>query len=446
MTRSWSGALGVGLIVMAAQGARAEQPIHWPQWRGPQVNGISKATNLPTRWSETENIAWKVPLPSWSAATAIIWGDRIFVTSPSAAKAGSKVEGRALGRRSPRHQGGEALLLICLNKRDGAELWRRELGTGNRTYARQNMTSPSPVTDGKHLWVMTGTGVLTCFDMDGKQIWQQNIEEQYGKFGLNWGYASSPLLLSDKVVVEVLHGMHTDEPSYLLAVDKLTGKRIWRVDRWTDAPHESPDAYTTPTILNYKDRFEIVVSGGDYVTGHDPATGKETWRVKGLNPNGVGNFRIIGSPVAYDGIVYAPTRRRPLLAIRGGGRGTVTDTHTLFRSPRGPDVPTPVCDGTYLYILDDRGRMVCLDAKTGESRWPDEARIDQGTYSASMLLADGKLYATNHSGTTTVMAAGPEFKVLATNDLDDEWVLASFAVSEGRLYLRGETHLYCIGK
>lgn len=436
-------AVGMSIGAATVHAGGTTETTQWPQWRGPGLDGSSQATGLPTQWGDSENIAWKVPMPSWSGATSIIWDDRIFVTSPSAPDVdGKKQDGRGLIDRNP---GGNQLLLICLNKSDGSERWRRELGGGNRFVMKQNMSSPSPVTDGQHVWALTGTGVFACFDMDGKEIWRRDIQKDYGKFGLNHGFASSPLLLKDKLVIPVLHGMKTDDPSYLFAVDKLTGKTLWKVERWTDAPSESPDAYTTPTVLQYGDHFEIIVSGGDYITAHDPADGKEVWRTGGLNPNKDPYFRSITSPLAYGDMVYATSRVKPMLAVRSGGKGNVEKSHIAWKSDQGPDVPTPVCDGKYLYVLRDKGFMLCHDAKTGKVIWGPE-RIAQGTYSASPLLADGKIYVISEKGVATVLKTGPKFKVLAENTLNDGWVLASFAVSGNRLYLRGSQYLYCIGK
>ena len=189
-----------------------------------------------------------------------------------------------------------------------------------------------------------------------------------------------------------------------------------------------------------------MISGGDYVTGHQPDTGKEIWRSGGLNPSQEGNYRVVGSPFAVEGIIYAPTRKRPLLALRAGGTGDITDSHLLWKwdGPGAPDVPTPACDGTYFYMVDDRGLVTCLDAKTGEVVWGPE-RTAQGTVSSSPILADDKLYITNEYAVTTVIAAGPAFKVLATNELDGSYTLSSPAVSDSQLFMRTGTHLYCIG-
>ncbi len=408
---------------------------NWPQWRGPDQNGVSAATELPTTWSLTKNIVWKTALPSWSASTPIIWGDRIFVTSPSPAASEEEKE-----------PGGKELLLLCISRVNGKELWRHKLHEGNWLYRKQNNTSPSPVTDGKHVWVVTGTGQVTALDMDGKVLWKRNLQKDYGDFGLNFGYASSPLLYDGKLILEVLHGFRTDDPSYIVAFDTMTGKELWRRERPTDAWAESPDAYTTPAVLTQGKVTQVVISGGDYVTGHDPETGKELWRAGGLNPEKRRNYRVVASPLVVNDMIYAPTRKRPLLALRAGGGGDVTDNIVWRWTGAGaPDVPTPVCDGSYFYMVDDRGRATCLDAKSGEVIWGPE-RTAQGIVSSSPVLADGKLYILNEMAVSTVLAAGPEFKLLATNELDGTYTLSSPAVSGSWLFIRTATHLYCIGK
>jgi outer membrane protein assembly factor BamB len=453
------------MLLGVLSGAAARAQTNWPQWRGPGGNRVSRAVNLPTTWSLTENIVWKAPLPAWSAGTPVIWGDRVFVTSPTAVEPGNPPPADAQqqgGRRGSRgggrggsgggygggrDPGGQKLLLICLSRKDGKPLWSRELDEGNQLYNKQNSSSPSPVTDGKHVWAVTGNGAVSAFDMLGNRIWQRNLQRDYGRFGLNWGYASSPLLYQGKLIIQVLEGNNTDDPSYIVAFDGLTGKPLWRQERPTDAVAESPDAYTTPTLLESGGTAQIVISGGDYVTGHDPNTGKEIWRAAGLNPQKRPNYRIIASPLVADGMIYACSRKSPVLALRAGGQGDITATHTVWKweGLGGPDVPTPVCDGKFFYMVEDSGRVTCLEAKTGKLIWGPE-RTEQGTVSASPLLADGKLYITNEEGVTTVLAAGPEFKVLATNRLDDSYTLASIAVSGSQLFLRTGTHLYCIGK
>jgi outer membrane protein assembly factor BamB len=252
------------------------------------------------------------------------------------------------------------------------------------------------------------------------------------------------LLYEDGLYVQVLHGMKTRDPSYVLRIDKKTGKTVWRVIRPTDAVRESPDSYTTPALLRYGNRVEIVVTGGDCMTGHDPATGAELWRATGFNPGKNPAQRIIASPVVYDDVVYAPTRVKPLMAFRGGGRGDVSQSHKLWEFMNGPDVPTPVTDGQYFYSVNDRGILWCLNAKTGEEIWGGK-RIKPATYSASPVLADGKIYITNEEGLTTVVKAGAQFEVLAENDLND-YTLSSPAISDGHILIRTAKFLYSIGK
>ena len=413
-------ALLVTIILATATAAvRAE---NWPQWRGPSLNGVSTEKNLPVEWTTEENVTWKLELPEWSGSTPIIWGDRIFLNVAT----------------------GDGLYLWCVNRNTGDPLWVRPLGSGNVKMRKQNMSSPSPVTDGKNVYVMTGTGSLKGYDFNGNETWARNIQKDYGRFGLNWGYASSPLLFEDSLYLQVLHGMRTDDPSYILRIDKKTGKTQWRVERPTDAIRESPDSYSTPALLRYDGKTEIVITGGDCATGHDLATGKELWRLNGLNPRNNSANRTIASPVVTDSLIYASSRVRPLVAIRPGGRGDITKSHRVWSTNNGPDVPTPVTDGKYFYIVNDKGITWCLNANTGETIWGPE-RIEMGIYSSSPVLADGKIYVTSEDGITTVMKAGPNFEILARNNLDD-YSLSSVAISEGQLFLRTAQHLYCIGK
>lgn len=412
----------IGVFIVVLLSATFVSAENWPQWRGPDLNGVSNEKNLPVSWTTEENIAWKLSMPGLSGSTPIIWRDRIFLNVAE----------------------GDDLFLWCVDRNKGAVLWKRPLGGGNVKMRKQNMSSPSPVTDGKNVWIITGTGILKSFDFTGKEIWSRDIQKDYGQFGLNWGYASSPLLFEDALYVQVLHGMKTDDPSYVLRIDKKTGKTVWRVERPTDAIRESPDSYTTPALLRHGKNVEIVITGGDCVTGHDPATGKELWRANGLNPENNPFYRIVASPIVFNDIIYAPTRVKPLLAFRVGGRGDITSSHLVWSTQNGPDVPTPVTDGKYFYIVNDRGIMWCLDARTGEEIYGQQ-RIAPGTYSGSPVLADGKIYVTNEDGLTTVVKAGPKFEVLAENPLND-YCLSSPAISDGQIFLRTSNFLYCIGK
>lgn len=397
---------------------------NWPAWRGPTGNGVSGEKNLPVRWSPTENIAWKLQLPQWSGATPVIWGDIIFLNVAEA--------------------DGDHLSLWAVSRTKGDVLWKRPLSTGNNKQRKQNMSSPSPVTDGTTVWVMTGTGFLRAFDFKGAELWVRDIQKDYGRFGLNWGYANSPLLHDGDLFVPVMHGMKTDDPSYLLRIDGKSGKTEWRVERPTNAIRESPDSYSTPALVRVGAGYEIVLNGGDVVTGHDPATGKELWRADGLNPQNDPAYRIVASPVVSGDIVIAPTRERPMLVLKAGGRGDVTSSHKLWDFRNGPDVPTPVTDGTYAYVVNDRGIAYCLELKIGRPIYGPE-RLTPGTYSSSPVLADGKIYITSEDGITSVYRAGPKFEILAENKMDD-YTLSSIAVKDGQLFLRTAGWLWVIGE
>jgi outer membrane protein assembly factor BamB len=395
---------------------------NWPQWRGPRLDGTSQEKNLPLKWTAQENVAWKLALPDRSGSTPIVWGDRVFLNVAE----------------------GDDLQLWAVDRKDGSVRWKKPLGKGNVMMRKHNMSSPSPVTDGQRVWVLTGTGVLKSFDFEGEEKWARDLQKDYGPFGLNWGYASSPLLHEDALFVQVLHGMKTDAPSYLLRIDKKTGQTAWRVERPTDAVSESPDSYTTPALVRRGKDVEIVVTGGDCVTGHDPATGKELWRAGGMNPEKNPYYRVVASPVVLGEVVVAPSRVRPLLAVRTGGKGDVTQTHRVFSYDNGPDVPTPVSDGTHLYIVNDKGIVYVLDARTGKEVYGQQ-RLKPGTYSASPVLAEGRIYATSEDGHTSVFKAGPTFELLAENTLDD-YTLSSPAISEGQIFIRTAKALHAIGK
>jgi outer membrane protein assembly factor BamB len=409
-------------IVLAVVSVSAE---NWPAWRGPLANGVSGEKALPIKWSTTENIAWKLPMPSRSGATPIIWNDHIFLNVATAMTSGN-------------------LELWAVDRHKGEPMWKRPLGGGNNQQRKQNMSTPSPVTDGSTVWVMTGTGVLKAFDFKGTELWMRDVQRDYGQFGLNWGYASSPLLNDGALYIQVLHGMRTDDPSYVMKIDGKTGKTLWKVNRPTNAIDESPDAYTTPLLVTSGTNTEIAVAGGDIVTGHDPATGQELWRANGLNPTNDPSYRIVASPVFAAGLIVAPTRNRPMLALKPGGRGDVTTSHLSWKFDLGPDVPSPISDGKLLYVLRDNGVIHALDVQTGAVVWGPE-RLKTGAYSSSPVLADGRLYVTSENeGLTSVFSAGRKFEVLAENLLDD-YCLASPAVSNGQIFIRTDKFLWAIG-
>ncbi len=417
-------ASATGIVAVAAAVTLSAE--NWPQWRGPSLNGVSSEKGLPIKWSTTENITWKLPMPGRSGSTPIIWGETIFLNVGTADATGE-------------------LELWSLDRNTGKVLWKGAIAGGNHIERKQNMSSPSPVTDGRTVWVMTGVGILKAFDFKGKELWVRDIQKDYGAFGLNWGYASSPLLHGGDLFVQVIHGMKTDDPSYILRIEGKSGKTLWRAERPTNAIRESPDSYTTPALLRYGNNTEIVITGGDVVTGHDPATGKELWRMDGLNPQNNPAYRIIASPLVVGDMVIAPTRERPMLAIKAGGRGDVTATHRAWSFNSGPDVPTPTSDGTLLYTVTDRGVAYALDLKTGSVVYGPE-RLKPDSYSASPLLAEDKIYVTSENeGLTSVYRAGPKFELLAENPLND-YCLSSPAVSEGQIFIRTTGHLWAIGQ
>ena len=396
---------------------------NWPAWRGPTRDGVSAERNLPVTWSPSENIAWKLALPQWSGATPIIWNETIFLNVAE----------------SDLHN----LSLWAVNRADGEVRWKKHLSVGNNKQRKQNMSSPSPVTDGTTVWAVTGTGIVKAFDFMGTELWMRDIQKDYGRFGLNWGYANSPLLLEGDLIVPVLHGMKTDDPSYLLRINGKTGETKWKVERPNKAIRESPDAYVTPSLVRTPAITEIVINGADCVTGHDPATGRELWRADGLNPQNDPANRIVASTVVHNDIVIAPSRERPVLVLKAGGRGDVTTSHKLWEFNNGPDVPTPVTDGKLLYVITDRGVVYVLDLLTGKTVYGPQ-RLEPGTYSSSPVLADGKIYITSEDGVASVFRAGPQFELLAANKMDD-YTLSSIAIKDGQLFLRTASALWAIG-
>lgn len=430
----------------------------WPHWRGPTLDGVSKARNTPTEWSDSRNVAWKTALPHWGGATPIVWENRVFVVSASAASEPNTEAERTRelprgmgGRESP---GGRNILLLCIDRAGGKILWQRTVDSRNALFGKQNLASCSPVTDGKHVWAMSGSGSVVCFDFEGAEKWRVDLQEKYGPFQLLWGYASSPLLFEGQLIVQVLHGggllanknaAEGELPtSYLLALDASTGKERWKAARKSDATKECPDAYTSPVIGKFNKRWELIVSGADYVTGHDPLSGTELWRAAGLNPDKEGNYRVCPSPVIVGNLIVAPTRKKPLLALTGGGSGDVSKSALRWKLERnGPDVPTPVSDGTNLYVVEDKGLVTCLNLSSGELVWGPE-RTAVGPVSASPILADGKIYVVNDNGITTVLATGDQFKKIATNDLEGSYTIASPVLLDGEVLIRSSKHLYCI--
>ncbi len=421
--------LRIAVLVVLAGGAAAG---NWPQWRGPFFNGSSPETGLPEKLGE-ETLLWKTPLPGAGSSTPVVWDDRVFV--------------------SVRDAESYKLLAMCLRLQDGKVLWRREIGIGFNENERNDVSSPSPVTDGKRVYFYYGTGDLAAFSIKGQPLWSRNIQKEHGPFHILWIYSSSPLLYDGRLYIQVLHADYSYEggdrrgspaDSYLLAVDPKTGEDLWKRVRESDARGESKESYGTPIPHELDGKVEILLVDGDYVTGHRSTTGKERWRCGGLNPSKRGNFRVIPSALAYDGMVYAcGARGSLLLAIKAGGRGDVTASHLAWKSTKAAgDVCTPLLYRRRLYVLNDNKKKIYrLDPHTGEVQ--DETTLGgSAIFRASPTGADGKIYCMNKRGDIWVLAAD-DLRVLSQSSLGDgRNCRSTIVVAQGQVLVRTGKTLY----
>ena len=409
--------LSVSLMLFSPPSAAAE---NWSQWRGPLQNGVVPGDGFPTKWGEEENIVWKIKLPGWGTSTPAIWEDQIFVSTTIEEKNG----------------------VICLN-RAGEEQWRTTFGdaAGNRN-RKASGANPSPITDGTHVFVYYKSGDLACLDFAGTIVWQVNLEDEYGAVRLNWDLGTSPVLTRDAVVVAVMH----QGPSYVVALDKSTGKVLWKQDRDLGAPRESQDSYTTPLVVEQDGQEILIILGADHVTAHAANSGDELWRVGNLNPRGAPNFRSIASPTPAGDLIVAPYERgNSLTAIRTGGQGDVTSSHVAWKLDRAAaDVPSPVVYEGRAYICDDRGEIICIDLESGQEVWRQRLPRGNYPYSASPIIAGGLIYCTREDATTFVYKLGDEPELIATNSLREN-TYATPAFVDGRIYLRTSDYLFCIG-
>lgn len=375
-------------------------------------------------------------MPGKSGATPIIWQDRVFISSPDAEK---------------------NIHLICINRLDGKVLWDNRLVAGDLQVGKNNAASPSPVTDGKTVWLICATGDIAAYDFTGHELWKRNLGKEYGAFSYMWLYGSSPLLLNGKLYVQVLQRnppsyahARDDKPereSYLLCLDAATGKNLWRHIRPTDAIEESQESYATPIPFEFEGREEILLVGGDYVTGHDPETGAELWRCGGLNPKKTHFGRTITSVSTSPGMIYAcSSKREVLLAIKAGGKGLVSDTHVVWTfTEYSPDVCTPLYYQGRLFVLDgDKQMMTCMEPQTGKKIWQNKLGVRE-IFSASPMGADGKIYCLSEEGTVVVVSAGSEFKIISTVNLGEGPSMSTIAASQGQLFIRTAKNLYCFG-
>ncbi len=396
---------------------------NWHQWRGANNDGISNETDVPTEWSQTENVRWRLPLPGEGASTPVVWNDKIFLTCAD----------------------GMELVLMCINT-DGEELWKRTLAEGNRTKRGDevNYAAPSPTTDGEYVWAFLGTGDLVCYDFEGNSIWKTNIEERYGNFRLGFLMSMTPLLYKDRLYLQLIHS----NAWLVLALDKMTGEEIWMHDRKSDARAECEHAYTSPILYKDSERELLIVHGADYVTAHSLDDGSEIWRCGGLNAKQRYNtsFRLVASPVATEGLIVVPSAKNgPVLGLAPSGQGDITESEwQIWKLGRGtPDVPSPLIHDGLVYLCRENGVLICLDAKTGEKLY--EQRTHNHRHRSSPVYANGNIYLTARDGVVTVVKAGREFEVVATNSIN-EAVAASPVIADGTLYLRSYEALYAIGK
>lgn len=396
---------------------------NWHQWRGPNNDGISHETDVPIQWSQTENIKWRLPLPGEAASTPVVWEDKIFLTSAE----------------------GNALVLMCIST-EGEELWKQTVGHGNRSVrgGEGNSAAPSPVTDGEHVWAFLGTGDLACYDFDGNQIWHTNLAERYGSFNLYFVMSTTPLVDKDRLYIHLIHS----NAWVVLALDKMTGKEIWKHKRKSDATDECEQAYTSPILYRDAEREYLVVHGADYVTAHSLEDGSEIWRCGGLNPVMGYNpsLRFVASPVATEGLIVVPSAKNgPVLGIDPAAKGDITDSKwQLWKLRQGtPDVPSPLIHEGLIYLCGEKGNLTCLDAATGKQLYRE--RTHRHRHRASPVYADGHIYLTSRDGIVNVVKAGRKFEIVARNSIE-EAVAASPVVSNGTLYLRSYQALYAIGK
>lgn len=429
-------ALGIASAILVSN---AWAGPNWAQWRGPNLNGSSPAKNLPVSWSKTENVKWATPMPGASGATPIIWGDRIFLTSLD----NSNFD----------------LVAMCLDRNTGEVLWKKTLGIGSSDEGRgKNLASPSPVTDGDKVIFSFGTGDIAALDFEGNIIWQKNHQTDYERFQYNFGYHASPLLHKGKLYVQVLQrdrgnpGPTREEShpeySYILCMDANTGAYLWKHNRPSEAWDETRESYSTPMPYTHNDREEILIFGGDCISGHDPETGKEYWRWGTWNPERIGHWRVVPSPVTFEDLIYvcAP-KQEPVFAVKAGGVGELSDEWVQWSfKNKTTDVAVPLIYKGWMYVLDGDGRFVTkLNPKTGEEIW--QGRIGgRAVYRASPTGADDKIYMINEQGHVVVLDTGDEFKVLFEIDMGEGLCRSTISATDNQIFIRTAENLYCIGE
>jgi len=424
----------------AMAGSSPTAGANWPQWRGPGSQGISNEKGLPTEWSGTKNVQWKTPIPGSGHSSPIIWDNKIFLTS--------SIEGPVVpGHAAPKHMIGNdefkhpdwvgsdhsyTFKVICIDADKGKILWEKIPYDGpvfDHRHRRNTYASPTPVTDGEYVYAFFGSEGLYCYDFSGKLLWKGNLG---GIPQLGMGPGSSPVLYENLVIVTC--DLDVGEGSYIAALDKKTGKEVWRTARNNHA------SWATPVLVTTGKRTELVVNGAETVVSYEPATGKELWKCKGVESHAIPTPVVSGDIV----VVSAGSQAKRAMAIKLGGSGDITDTTAImWKYAKGTAyVPSPILYGDYVYLMTDTGVLTCLDVQTGKVLYENRVPVP-ASFKASPVAFDGKILLTSEDGDTFVIAAGPKYEVLGTNSLGEP-VFASPAISRGRIFIRGEKNLYCI--
>lgn len=427
------------IAILVTQIGSAED---WPHWRGPSYNGSTLTRNLPTTWSRSENLRWSATLPGPSAATPITWGDRVFVSSTDSAQPG--------------------LLALCIDLQTGKQLWVRRVSNDERKDSRSTYAAPSPVTDGQRVIFYYGNGELAAFQLNGEPIWKRNIQQDFGEFAFGWTFSSSPLLYQGQLILQVLqrdvpargHGVQGKfNHSYLLAIDPATGKDLWRHLRPSQAVAESREAFTSPVPFEFEGRRELLVAGGDAISGHAPNNGEELWRWGTWNRQRIEHWRLVPSPVAGAGIILAcAPKREPIYAVKAGLAGELQDDDLAWVS-RGErnvssDVPTPAFyDGDFFVLSDLRKSLSRVEPATGQVKWSISTPGRQ-KYEASPTVGDGKIYLMNFDGLVVVVDAedGKVLHEIPMTDASPSPIRSSISVAGNNLLIRTNEMLFCVGK
>ncbi len=409
----------------------------WSQWRGPFFNGSTDEKNIPDSWSWHKGVTWASPLPGPSGATPIICNSKVFVSSTV--------------------KSSHDFVALCFDARDGKKLWEKHVGSDSRRFTRNNMASPSAVTDGKYVFFLYGSGDLVGFDFEGNKLWSRNIEQEYGNLALKFGYSSSPFLYQNKLFILVVRRdrpyrrPEANEPldSYLMALDPQTGKTLWKQQRPTNAFDEGMETYSTSIPFVSDGSAEILNTGADFITAHDPDTGKELWRFEYYTYK-VRDSRIIPSLVTGDGLIFGTRHKHGgVFALQPPNPNNPSGRIVWEFDGPSPDASTPLYYQKRLYVLNGirYGKVVtCLEPKTGRQIW--QGKIGgRGPWRASLTGADGKLYCINETGEVVVLdASGDEFKVIFQTKIDEGPIQSSISIADWHLFIRTAQNLYCIGK